>query len=138
MEQQQVLMQLSALQQQSEKLEQQLEVINEQLNEMQVLKQGIKNLEKKESKDILANIGKGIYVDAELKSKELLVEIGNKIVVKKTPKETIEVIDKQTEQLEDIKNQFLDQLQEVQLQLQHIVQAFQQQQAQQQKESKKK
>ena len=119
MDQQEIIMQLSMLQQQAEQYEQKINMINQQINEFEALKLALDNIEDK--KEILANMGKGVFVNAELKSKELLVNIGNNIVVKKTAKETKEVIDKQINQLSEIKSQFLMQLEETNMQLQDLI-----------------
>lgn len=119
--QQEILMQLSMFQQQAEQLEEKINIINQQIVEIENLKSALDKIENNRAGKIFANIGKGIFVDAELKSKELLVNIGNGIVVKKSPKETKEVIDRQVGQLSEIKNQLLEQLEEINLQLQHLV-----------------
>jgi|SRR3989344_5796004 len=117
--QQEIIMQLSMLQQQAEQYEQKLNMINQQIVQLEELKVALDNIEDK--KEILANIGKGIFVSAELKSKELLVNIGNNIVIKKTAEETKKVIDRQVSQLSEIKSQFLMQLEETNMQLQDLV-----------------
>jgi prefoldin alpha subunit len=119
MDQQELLMQLSMLQQQSEAIEEKLKLINQHASELENLKNGLDKIEK--NKEILVNIGKGIFVNAEIKDKDLLVDVGDKIIVKKTGEETKKVIDKQIANMTEIKTQFLLQLEQINANLQALV-----------------
>jgi len=112
-------MQLSMLQQQSEAIEEKLKLINQHASELENLKNGLDKIEK--NKEILVNIGKGIFVNAEIKDKDLLVDVGDKIIVKKTGEETKKVIDKQIANMTEIKTQFLLQLEQINANLQALV-----------------
>ena len=118
---QEILMQLSQLQQQSEKYQEKIQLVNQQIEEMQSLKEGLDKIKGNKGEEILANIGKGVFVKAEIKEKELIVDIGNRILVKKSPEETKKVINHQIEQMDDIKKQLLDYIEDLNLQLQHLV-----------------
>jgi prefoldin alpha subunit len=72
-----------------------LEQIEQSLLNLKKTRQDLLDFEGEKSKEILAPIANGIYVEAELKNKELLVNVGSDIVVKKSVKEAIEIIDAQ-------------------------------------------
>jgi len=118
---QEILLQLSMLQQQSEKLQEKIQLINQQIFSMESLKEGLDKIKDGEKKEILANIGKGVFIKTEIKSKDLIVDIGNNILVKKKPEETQGIINKQIEQMEDLKKQLIDRLEDLNLQLQHLI-----------------
>ena len=116
------ILRLSTIQQQAEKLEEQINAINQQLQELGELKSSLGKLDEEE---ILANIGKGIFVKARITSKDLYVNVGGKAVVKKNIPETQELIQKQMLRLEEIKVSLLDEIQEANHQLQQLVQEAQ-------------
>lgn len=112
------IVRLSVMQQQAEKIQEQIELVNSQMQDLDSLKSSLANLDKGE---ILANIGRGIFVKAEIKNKDLYVNIGEKVVVKKNTEETQDMIGKQMINLENIKNQLLDDLQGINRQLQSLI-----------------
>ena len=105
---QEQLIQLQIIEQEANQLEQQLQLIEQNLAEMQQLKAGLDELDKSREKQILANIGKGIYIPAEIKSKELRVEVGNKNFVKKSILETKKIIEGEIEKLNSVKQQIVE------------------------------
>ena len=113
MEKQQII-QLQMIEQEANQLEQQLKLVEQHIFDMQKLTEGLNELETSDKKEILANIGKGIYIPAEIKSKELIVEIGNKILVKKSIPETKNIIDEQLKRLIEFKQQIIEKIGEMQ------------------------
>jgi len=128
--QQEIIMQLSMLQQQAEKIEEQIKMINQQILEIEALREALDKLETSKDKEILASMGKGVFIKAEVKSKDVLVNVGNNIIVKKTPEETKQIISHQIGQLAEFKQQFMIQLQDTQMQLQDLVMSAQASQGQ--------
>jgi len=115
------LFKLSLLQQEANKLEEQIQLINQQVSELEILKMSLEKIDKIEEKEILASLGKGIFIKAEKKENELFVNIGEGVVVKKTSKETCDIIDKQIKQLEEIKINLLSEIEKINFQLQELV-----------------
>ncbi len=120
-ENQEHLIQLQMMEQEARQLEQQLQLITQHLEDMEQLKSGLDELEKSENKEILANIGKGIYIPAEIKNKELLVEIGNKNLVKKTIPEAKEIIDEQVKKLIVAKQEILGRVEILQTEMSNVL-----------------
>ena len=124
------------LQQEAGKIEEQVQIINSQIQEFEILKLSLEKLDlemlplQKVAKDsglkptteILAPLGKGIFFKSELKDKELFVNVGNGIVVKKNPAEAGKVINKQIKQMEDIRGKLLNEIEKINFQLQELVQ----------------
>ena len=85
---------LGIIEQETGQLEQQLQIVEQHISDMQKINSGLDEIAKSEDKEILANIGKGIYIPAQIKSKDLIVEIGSKNFVKKTIPETKKIIER--------------------------------------------
>ena len=82
-------------------IQQQLQAIEQALVDMIGLSLGLDEIKK--DKEVFASIGKGIFTRAKLISEDLLVDIGEKNYVKKSIKDTKELIQEQTEKLERVK-----------------------------------
>jgi prefoldin alpha subunit len=121
MEQQEYFMRMQMLGQEAEKIEQQIQSIDQQMSEMNAVKESIQAINDGKQKEILANLGKGIFISAEIKSKELLVNIGKEIILKKTPEETVRIIDDQNKKLMAGKEQFIERIQELQVNMQELL-----------------
>ncbi len=103
--QQNYIMQLSMLEQQGQQIEQQLQIILQQLSELEILKMNLQGFDKSKQNEMFAGIGHGIFAKAKILEKDLLVDIGSKTLVKKTPAEVQKIIGEQLNKLEKIKEQ---------------------------------
>jgi prefoldin alpha subunit len=90
--------------------EQQIRMLQEQLNaveqtsiELQSLDIGLEDLKDSKDKEILAQVGRGIFVKAKVTSDDLIVDIGSKNFVTKSIENTKEVLKGQIGKLEQIK-----------------------------------
>ena len=128
MEQQQI-MQMQMLQQEAEDLNQQLQLIEQNLSEIEALKLSLEEIDKTEDNEILANIGKKIFLPVEIKDKNLFVEIGKGNYVKKTVPETIQVIEEQTKKLIAGKQDVVERLESLQKEVENMMQGFIKEQA---------
>ena len=122
---QQQIMQVQMMEQEGQQLNQQLQLIEQNVSEMQELELSLEDINKEESKEILANLGKGIYIPVEIKDKKLIVEIGKKNFVKKTIPETKEIIKEQLEKLIGAKAQIVERLDALQIEIQGLMQSIQ-------------
>ena len=130
MEQQQI-MQMQMFEQEAQQLNQQLQLIEQNISEMQDLELSLDEIDKKENNEILANLGKGIYIPVEIKDKKLIVEVGNKNFVKKTISETKDIIKEQLIKLVGAKSQISERLESLQSEIETLMKNFE-------KEKKKK
>lgn len=69
--------------------------VEKSLFNLKKTKEDLEAFEEERSNDVLTPIATGVYVEAELKNKDLFVNIGSGIVAKKTIKEAIDIIDRQ-------------------------------------------
>ena len=117
------LLKLSILEQEANKIQEQMQLINQQILELESLKTGLEklNLEDKKKNEILAPLGKGIFVKSEIKESDLFVNLGSGIILKKKPKETSEIIEKQVKELENLKIILSDNIAQINFQLQNLV-----------------
>ena len=112
---QEQIAQMQIIEQESNNLNHHLELIEQNIKEIEELKESLIEIENSNEKEILANLGKRIYIPVEIKEKELIVEVGNKTFVKKSIKDTLILIDEQIEKLnlaKDKINMDLESLQE--------------------------
>tara|TARA_Y100000296_G_scaffold33215_1_gene38443 strand:- start:2050 stop:2460 length:411 start_codon:yes stop_codon:yes gene_type:complete len=101
--QQEIMFKLSMFEQQIQQLQQQLQAVEKGIVELNSLNLGLDELVGKEGKEIFASIGKGIFAKAKLISEDLIVDVGDKNLVKKTIPETQNLIKDQIGKLEEVK-----------------------------------
>jgi len=121
-DQQEYIMKLNIIEQEAQRLEQQMQVIDQQIQEMQAIKASIEDLDSnKDNNEMLANLGKGILIKTEIKSKDLFVNVGKNIIIKKDTKETIGIIDDQMQRLVSGKQEVLNRIEELQGEMQMLI-----------------
>ena len=112
-ENQELLFKLSIFEQQIQQLQQQLQAVEEAIMDMNSLNQGLDEVKDSVGKEILAPLGRGIFVETKLISDKLTVDIGGKNFVKKTIPETQEIIETQTKKLHKIKEELDEKIEEI-------------------------
>ncbi len=115
------IFQLSMLEQEMNSLAEKVQIIDQHILELQGLYFSLQELDKSKEKEILANLGKNIFIKTEIKEKKLLVDVGSKIFVKKEIPETLKIVEEQVSQLENAKNQVMRKLQELKIQVDNII-----------------
>lgn len=118
---QEQLIQLQVIEQEAQQLEQQSQLVQQNLVEMQNLISSLDELEKTDKKEILASIGRGIYIPAEIKDKTLSVEVGNKIFVKKSISETKKIIEEQINRLDEARQQIEEKIEELRIEVNQVM-----------------
>lgn len=115
------LMQFQLIEQEVNQLNQQASLIEQNISELNELKKSLDEIENTKNKDILVNIGKKIYLPVEIKEEKLIVEVGNKNLIKKSFKETKEVIGNQLEKLFQIKENLTERLRQLDLRMSELI-----------------
>ncbi|MCA9485900.1 MAG: hypothetical protein KC506_03590 [Nanoarchaeota archaeon] len=111
MEGQEILQQAMLLRQESEEIERQLQFVNEQITDLEGFGNNLEALEKSDEKEVLSNIGRGVFMKTTRSAGEkLFVEVGAGVIVRKTPEETRKVIAEQVKKFKDAKIQLTMQL----------------------------
>jgi prefoldin alpha subunit len=103
--QQEMMFKLQMFEQQAQQIQQQLQSVEQAIGEMASMSNGLEDLKGAEGKEIMAPFGRGIFVKTKLLSEELTVDVGGKHFVKKSIKDTKELIDKQVDKLNDVKKE---------------------------------
>ena len=125
MDQQEYFMRINMLGQEAEKTEQQIQAIDQQINELNSVKDSLNGIESNNGGEILAHLGKGIFVKAELKEKDLYVNVGKEIVMKKSIAETLKIIENQGKLLLEGKEELIAKIQNIQEKMQEFMEAGQ-------------
>jgi len=121
MEKQEYLLRISILQQEAERIGQENENAVRQILELQELKNNLEFFQNSKNENAFVSFGKGIFTEACIKNKELLVNIGSNVAVKKSIPETIKLIDEQIKKLEQVKNELAKHLEALNLQLDSLI-----------------
>ena len=100
---QELIFKLSMFEQQIQQINQQVQAVEEGIIELRSLKNGLGEIKNSNGKEIMASIGKGIFIKAKIISDELNVDIGEKNFVKKSVSETQEIIESQIRKLEGVR-----------------------------------
>ncbi len=107
--------------QESNSLEEQLQIIIQQSNELKLFGESLKELEKRKENEIFASVGKGVYIKSELKERNFFVDVGAGILVKKTPEEAERIIENQVRKLGELKIQLQEMLESLAMEMQDII-----------------
>ena len=101
--QEELMIKFQMYEQQIKQVQQQLEAIEQAIIEMNSLNLGLDELKGAKDKEILASVGKGIFIKAKILSEELTVDVGGKNFVKKDISSTKKLIEEQIKKLEEVK-----------------------------------
>ena len=118
---QELMLKLSMFEQQMRQLQQQFQAVDESITELMSLDIGLDEIKGSTGKEFLAQIGRGIFVKAEIKSEDLTVNVGNKNLVKKSVPETKEILKEQIEKLEGVKKGLEEKMDEVQEEAKRLI-----------------
>jgi prefoldin alpha subunit len=110
---QEFLFKLSMFEQQIQQMQQQINAVEEGIMELSSLNIGLGEINNSEGKEILAPVGRGIFIKSKITSENLVVDVGGRNFVKKSVSETQEIIKKQIEKLEEIKKELTQGLEEI-------------------------
>lgn len=116
-----MLMQASMLERRAHEIEENIEYIDSQIFELESFKNSIESFSNSEEKKILSSLGKGVFIDSRIESKDLFVDVGANIIVKKTPQETIKIIDSQISRITEARLGLLSSLDSCRNQLNNII-----------------
>jgi prefoldin alpha subunit len=99
--------------QQMQQIQQQLQAVEQGVAELNDLNKGLDDLVGKKDNEILAQIGRGIFIKANLISEDLIVDIGGKKFVNKSIPEAKGMIDKQIAKLMEVNEQLTKSMNEL-------------------------
>lgn len=125
MRKEEILLRFNLLERQSSQIEENLQAIDSKMLDLNEFQDNLDKLSKSKEKNILTNLGEGIFIKSEIKEEKVLVNIGSKILIKKDISEARGIINSQIQRLLSLKSDLLSSLEKVNLELQKIVQEAQ-------------
>ena len=111
--QQELMFKLQMFEQQAQQIQQQMQAVGQAVIDMTSLDFGLSELVSKEGKEIMAPVGRGIFVKAKLISEELVVDVGSKNFVTKTIPQTKELIKGQIDKLSEVQGELEKNLRQI-------------------------
>ena len=123
--QQELIYKLSLFEHQMRQMQEQIEAIEQGINELGSLNFGLDELKGNTGKEILAPLGRGIFIKANLISEDLIVDVGGKNFVKKSIPKTKEIIEEQIKKLISVKNELNKNLEELSKEMEKTLKEFQ-------------
>lgn len=119
---------LKKFEEQIKPIKQQLDSVEQALSDLYSLHTGLDEI--KEGQEILAPVGKGIFVRAKTLSEDLTVDIGGKKYVKKSVPDTKNLIGKQLEKMQQVKEELNQEMEKINNQLSETMRQYQNSQSQ--------
>jgi len=117
----QYIIELAQLEQEADRYQEQMQMLDQQIEEIQSIQRSLNEIDKSKENTIYANLGKNIFIKTQITGKDLLVDVGNKTFVKKDIPGTIKVIEDQITKIIEAKGKIVTKLQEIQENMQKIV-----------------
>jgi len=133
----QKILQIQMIEQESNQLNQQLQLIDQNISDLQEIELSLDEIEKNQDKEILSNLGKGIYIPVHVKEKMMIIEVGNKHFIKKSIPQTKDVIEEQIKKLFVGKTEIMTRLNDLQEQVNILIGQIREAQEKEEKSSKK-
>jgi prefoldin alpha subunit len=121
MEQQEYFMRVQMLGQEAEKIEQQIQLFDGQITEFNAVRESLESIQNNAEKEILANLGKGIFIKAEIKNKDLYVNVGKDVIVKKDIPSALKIVDEQSRKLLEGKEELIERIAQIQEKMQEMI-----------------
>ncbi|MCA9487678.1 MAG: prefoldin subunit alpha [Nanoarchaeota archaeon] len=103
MNEQELQVKFQIFEQQIMQIQQQLQRVDEAIMELNNLEEGLEELKGKKDSEILAQIGRGVFIKAKVIEEDLTVDVGGGNFVKKPIEETKEITSDQISKLGEMK-----------------------------------
>lgn len=101
------MFELEGLNKQSQENEERLKIVEQQIAELQGFEKNLGELETNKNKEVLASLGKGVFIKADLREEDLFVEVGSGILVKKSLGDSKKIAEQQNKKLLEMKTQLI-------------------------------
>jgi len=117
------IIKVQMMEQEVNQLNEQLKVVEQNVGELGSLNESLDEIG--EGKEILANLGKKIFVPVEIKEKKLIVDIGKDNFVKKSVDETKVIVENQIGSLMEVKEHVMKRLQLLEAEMGELIMKIQ-------------
>ncbi len=104
---------LNFLEQQIYQIHQQIEIISRNISELGIIKNDLDEIKKSKDSETLSPIGKGIFVKTKIISEELVVDVGQGILLKKDIDSTKKLIGEQINKLKKSQEELEEMLKQI-------------------------
>lgn len=118
---QEFLYKLSMFEKNIEMLNQQLQLIEKSILDLNSLNFGMDEIKDSVGKEVLAQLGRGIFVKTKIVSEELILDVGGNTFVQKSIPETRKIIKEQIEKLNQLKKELEDKIEEIDKEVAELV-----------------
>jgi prefoldin alpha subunit len=109
-ENQELVYKLSLMQHQIQQFQQKLQTVEQNIIDLSSLSLGLDGLINGNNKEVLAQIGGGIFAKTKLLSEDLIVNIGGGNLLKKSIPDTKKLIEEQIEKLDAVRQELSENL----------------------------
>ncbi len=120
------IIEIARVEQIARQLEVNLQLIENEIAELEEFKNNLNFLINSKELGILSSIGKRVFVKTKIEDKDkLFIEVGAGVVVKKSPKDALKIIEKQISRLKEAGLQIASQLESYRGQLEEFLREIQ-------------
>ena len=113
----------SHLQHHIEQISENLKYLESQIQELEDFLSNIDFFDKSQEKEMFSSLGKGVHVKSELKSRDLYIEVGAGVIIKKNSQEAKKIIESQIKKLKEARLELLSHLESHQAQLEEFLES---------------
>ena len=89
----------------SNEIEEKTGFVEQEINEMEKFEKAVSEIESSKENEILASIGKGVFIKSEIKERKLFIDVGKGIFVRKDISEAKEIVENQIKRLVEMKKE---------------------------------
>ena len=100
---QELMMKASIFERQTQEIGEKLDYISQQISELEELSRNLGSLGSSDKKEMFSSVARGIYMKSSLSDNNLFVNVGSGVIVKKSVKETKEIIDSQLRNFHELR-----------------------------------
>ena len=118
---QESIIKIQMIEQEINHLNEQLQIIEQNNGYMNGLVDTINEIDKNETKEIMVDLGKRIFIPVEIKESKLFLDVGKGNFVKKSLKETKDIIDAEKMKLIDSKNEIIRGLNQLNEEMENMI-----------------
>lgn len=115
-------MRLNLLEQRIQKIQEQLMMVEQQMAEISALSSSLDKIKGKKDKEILAHIGKGIFLKSKIMNNdELIIDVGSKVFLKKSVEDGKKIVEKQVGELANVRDMLIAELSKARAEAEGII-----------------
>ena len=118
---QETIIKIQMMEQEINNLNEHLQIIEQNNGYMNGLVDTINEIDKNETKEIMVDLGKRIFIPVEIKERKLFLDVGKGNFVKKSLKETKDIIDAEKMKLIDSKNEIIRRLNQLNEEMENMI-----------------